>query len=120
MKISKSSGKYEILDSGTVLLQDMNAELTFCFEERGYQFRLVLRFAEDNSGRQDIGQEALTGKTILTFHNFRASGTGTGKPVEFATFNGKPMSLLLWSYAEGDALQAGQIRGIKYTIYLET
>lgn len=117
MIVEKISSNHIILDTGSAITFDSTAELSFsCKMDDTFSFLLVLQF-ESNSDGQHVLKKNISGNTItLTCTNFdNPLGTGTTKPVELATFNGKKIFFNFFVYALGDKT----LRKIVYSFYSE-
>lgn len=117
MTIEKTSSNHIILDSGSVITFDSTAELSFsCKMDDTFSFSIVLQFESNGDGKQGLKQ-SISGNTItMTCVNFNNPlGTGTTKPIELATFNGKKVYFNFFIHALGD----NSLRKISYSFYSE-
>ncbi|MBQ2961097.1 MAG: hypothetical protein IJE09_07740 [Oscillospiraceae bacterium] len=117
MIIEKTSSNHIILDSGSAITFNSTAELSLsCKMDDTFSFSLVLQF-ESNGDGQHVLKQSISGNTItLTCFNFdNPLGTGTTKPIELATFNGKKIYFNFFVYALGDKA----LRKIVYSFYSE-
>lgn len=115
MIIEKSSSDYSIIDSGSTLTFSNDAELSFSVKiDDSFSFLLVLEFVSTDEKQHKLKQH-ISGNTIkLTCINFdNPLGTGTSKPIELATFNGKKIYVNFWVYALGE----NSLRKIVYSFY---
>lgn len=117
MNISKFSSNYNVLDSGSVMTFDSDAEVGFDVEcDETFGFKVVIRFEKEDSGLSEIRRSAEGNAIIYTCINFRNNvGAGTSQALELATYNGKKIFLHFWIYDLGQAV----IRKVEYTIYQE-
>ena len=117
MLIEKTSSDHIILDSGSAITFNSTAELSLsCKMDDDFGFTLVINF-ESNGDKQRSLKQSVDGNTIqLTCINFDNSlGTGTTKPIELATYNGKKIYINFFVYALGEK----SLRKIVYTFYME-
>lgn len=117
MTIEKSSSNHIILESGSAITYSSAAELSFSVTmDDTFGFLLVLNFESTDEKQQNL-KKNVSGNTItLTCVNFDNSlGTGTTKPIELATFNGKKIYFNFWVYALGEK----SLRKIVYSFYSE-
>ena len=119
MKISKSSGKYRILESGSVFTYSGTDDVTFHIKmDNKFKFQVILKFQETESGAQKIyfDTDGESNRITMTCINFNHPlGTGTKKPIELATVNKKKVFINFCIYARGDEIP----RKITYTFYIE-
>lgn len=117
MEITKSSSNHEILDSGSIILFDGDAELELSIKmDDSFQFGVILRFESTNDGKQNLTSDVNDNKITLSCINFNnILGTGTRQPIELAQFQGKRVYMHFWVYALGDT----SLRRIAYTFYME-
>ena len=117
MTIEKLSSEHIILDSGSAITYSNTAELTFSVKmDDTFSFLLILKFENTGENQHELKQ-SVSGNTItLTCVNFdNPLGTGTTKPIELATFNGKKIYVNFWVYALGER----SLRKIVYSFYSE-
>lgn len=117
MKILKYSSNFEIIDSGALIAYDNDSNVIMSIEcDENFTFNL--KFVFDSSDCKDHNLKLrIDDNTIeLTCTNFdNALGTGTAKPIELATVNGKKVYLNFCAYS----LLNNAMRKIDYTIYVE-
>ena len=115
MLISLSSGNYDIIASGQAFLFSKDDDFKIEVQADGeFTFAILLHFAEDESGKQDIQVKMNHDEILLTCLNFENAGSGMRKPVKLAEVNGKSLYFIFWSYLEGKAT-----RSVKYTLFAE-
>lgn len=117
MTIEKSSSDHIILDSGSAITYSNTAELSFSIKmDAAFSFILVLKFESTGEKQHELKQSVSDNTITLTCVNFdNPLGTGTTKPIELATFNGKKIYVNFWVYALGDK----SLRKIVYSFYSE-
>lgn len=117
MKIEKTSGNHAILDSGSIITFDKEANLEFQIEmNASFQFSLLFKFESNASEQHELKSDVTDNSITLTCVNFDNSlGTGTTRPIQLATFEGKKVYINFWVYA----LSEKSLRKIVYTIYIE-
>lgn len=96
MTIEKSSSNHIILDSGSAITYSSTAELSFLVQmDSIFSFILVLKFESTGEKQHEIRQNVSDNTITLTCVNFDNSlETGTTKPIELATFDGKKYTLI--------------------------
>ena len=117
MTIKKSSAMHELTDSGTLIAFDPSSDIRLditCDETFG--FSVVFHFEANETGqfalKKDVDGQIITFRCL----NFNTStGTGTSKPVELATFNGRKLFLHFWVYCLGSE----GLRKVEYNLYRE-
>lgn len=120
MQIKLSSQKREIIDYGTVFLFEENADFTLSIKARdSSELRLLIDFAEDITGKQQIKADFSENRIQFTCINFAAEGTGLTEPLEIAVIDGKKIYFMFWAYLEGNNDQKSRARKIEYTLYSE-
>ena len=117
MTIQKTSSNHIILDSGSVITYDDTAELSFLVQmDETFEFSLVLKFERTDGKKQHIKHNVVDNTIELTCVNFDNSlGTGTTKPIQLATFNGKKIYINFWVYALGEK----SLKKVVYSFYSE-
>ena len=117
MNISKFSSNYNVLDSGSVMTFDSEAQVGFNVEcDETFAFKVVIRFERENSELSEIRRSAEGNTIIYTCINFRSNvGVGTSEALELATYNGKKIFFHFWIYDLGQAV----LRKVEYTLYQE-
>lgn len=118
MQINLSSGNYNIVSSGQVFLfgeEDLKIDV---IANENFNFSIVLNFTKDVSEETTIEIEGEGNTISLKCVNFSDLGTGSSKPINIATIQGKKLFFMFWSYFEGMPEQ-GQARSVKYTLFLE-
>lgn len=113
-----SSADKLIIDNGVALTYDENADLTFYLHfDESFSFNLVFRFITDKNGERSLMKEIENNNTIvlkcINFNN--PFWTGTTKPIELATFNGKKIYIHFWV----SMLNGTGPRQVSYSIYSE-
>lgn len=111
-----SSGNYEIINSGTVLLcgkdPDLLIEMSF---SSGFKMNLKLLFIEDDTKKQELNTKIEKDTLIINSINFNNSlGTGMSSPISVATVDGRKVYLHMWSY-----LLSETTRKVEYTVLWE-
>lgn len=117
MKTKLYTGKYEIVDSNTVMVFDKNSSLTIDINTGDFNFSIELTFVVSNNEKPIISKtvDSIKNKIILECCNFNnIFGTNTSVPVEVATVNKRQMYLHLFV-----SLLEDGIRRINYTIFLD-
>ena len=113
-----SSANNLIIDKGAVITFDESADLTFYLHfDETFSFNLVFRFLSDNSGKRSLLKEIENENTVvLKCTNFNNPfWTGTTKPIDLATFNGKKIYMNFWL----SMLNGTGPRQVTYSIYSE-
>lgn len=115
MRISLSSGKYDIVASGQAFLFSKDDNFRIEIQaENGFAFSLLLNFRENESGKQDIQAKTNDDEIVLTCLNFKSTGAGLKEPVKLAEIDGRKLYFIFWSYLDGKAS-----RSVKYTFFAE-
>lgn len=121
MITGKYTDDYEILENDTVLLPGKvsNLRLHFKFEE--FEFDFQMQFIEnDENSEQNLKlkiEETLIRVQCTNFNN--PLGTGTVKPIEIATIDGKKLFIHFWSYLLGNEEKKQKTRRVEYTVLIE-
>ena len=117
MNISKFSSNYNVLDSGSVMTFDSEADVKIKVEcDATFSFDVVIRFENDGRGIQEVRQAIEENTIVFTSFNFKSSvGSGTSVPLELATYNGKKIFIHFWMYDLGQVA----LRKVEYTLYQE-
>ena len=119
MKISLSSGNYNIVDSNQIFLFDETKEFKIdILTDDNFQFSMIFKFQKDVLGKQEIKKEVVNNQITFICTNFDDMGTGLSVPANIAKIGGKEYFLMFWSYVDGGE-DKPQVRSIKYTIYSE-
>lgn len=115
MRISLSSGNYDIIASGQAFLFSKDSDFRIDIQaNREFTFSITLNFTEDESGNRDIQVKTDCNDIVLTCINFENSGAGIKEPVEVAAIDGRKLYFTFWAYLEGAAS-----RSVKYTLFKE-
>lgn len=117
MKSTVESGKYKIVESNSVFLDEPQSDMVVHLAIEGEQLGDIrVKFITLEDQKQGMQSEILNGTIILTCINFNdAFGTGTTKAFEIGSAQGKKVKLHLWSYLIGN----GNVRKIEYSVYKE-
>lgn len=120
MQVKLTSRKYEILDYGTVILFDENADLTLnIIADNSFEFILSISFINDISREQSLDTEISENCIKLTCINFFTEGTGLTAPMELAVVNGKKLYFMFWTFLEENEDGKPKARKVEYTLYSE-
>lgn len=117
LEITKSSQKYDVLESGSLITYSNNADITFnlAFDDT-FAFGLVLEFGSDGEKEHKLLKKVDQNTITLVCTNFdNPLGTGTIQPIELATYGGKKIYLNFWV----NALANNSLKKISYTFYRE-
>lgn len=114
MKISVSSGKYDVIGSGLVIADSWNSNIEFHLHISNLLiFNIILVFLEKEKEKRKL--EIETGNNTVTFNCINFEDTsGTAYPLEIATVKGKKIFLSFRNYGEKDIM-----RKIEYTFFVE-
>lgn len=117
MITKKSTGNFEILESGNVITYEEKSDLSFDIEmNKDFKFSLLIKFSTDEKKNHKITAHTLNSTITLVCTNFdNAFGTGLTKPVELATFNNKKVFFMFWVRR----LAGNGPKEISYTFYIE-
>ncbi len=111
------SGRYEVMESRMVLLDDPSAELRIDLvidTKKIGIMRIYFRNAETDSSKFDMRLE--NGELLIECTNFNdVLGNGTTTPVVIGHFYEKKIAMHIWSYLLG----TGNVRKVEYTIFRE-
>lgn len=119
MKINISSMDYDVIDSGTIIAYDENADITFHFnDQEGIKFNLRIVFKNDEKGSQIINRKISGNNIEYECVNFSNAGTGTSMPIEIIPYKDKKIYIRFWAILEGDIAGKGKTRKIDYTFFL--
>lgn len=120
MIIELSTGNFDIIDYGTVLLFDEKSDLTIKIAASdSFRFSLTLSFLEKQSEEQKIEIAAENHHIKMECVNFAAEGTGMTKPAELAKVDGKSIYFSFWTCLQGQMPGKGKVRKVDYTVYRE-
>lgn len=117
LEITKSSQKYDVLESGSLITYSNNADVTFnlTFDDT-FAFGLVLEFGSDGEKEHKLFKKVDQNTITLVCTNFdNPLGTGTIQPIELATYGNKKVYLNFWV----NALANNSLKKISYTFYIE-
>lgn len=116
------SGKYRVIDSGSIILFDHESSLELTVEV-GIGFTIILEIAF--ASNPDLGRvikndiDEKNNRIKFTCMNFDNSlGTGTIQPLEIAKYMDKKVYIHIWTYLFGNK-NATYTRKVDYTIYIE-
>ena len=117
MNIEVTSANKSVLDSGTVIIFDNSADLSFDIKmDDSFSFSLILKFEKKDGEKYELKPSFSNNTITLTCVNFdNVLGTGTSTPIELATFNGKKVYINFWV----NALGSNSLKEITYTFYSE-
>lgn len=120
-KTTIKSGAYELIDSNSVLYFDKDSPLDI-EEEFNSSFRLLIRIinVKDGSGTHNLQFKVNSETNLIEYKcvNFdNPLGTGTVKPIEICTINGKKIYFHFWIYAMGG--DNGTTRKLEYSVWME-
>lgn len=117
MQVRLSSGHYNIIASGESFLFDPLGDLTVQVDDGEDHMRIVLKFAEEDSGKRDIKTCIVDDSLVITCINFNTRGVGLKHPAHVADINGKAVYFVFSSNYIGD--KESKTRSVKYTIFAE-
>lgn len=90
MRISLSSGNYDIVASGQAFLFSKDNDFRIAIQaDSGFSFSLTLNFIENESGKRDIQVKTKENEVALTCLNFESTGAGLKEPVRLAEIDGR-------------------------------
>ncbi len=111
------SGKYKVLNSGSVFTFDEGSNIEMVIKPSAtFSFRLILEFVE-NGGERDFVRSVDEKKGIIKIEciNF-GLGAGTVEPLEIGMAGGRKIYLHLWI----ECVSANRnVRKVEYTIFIE-
>lgn len=115
------SGAYELIDSNSVLYFEGDSILEI-EEVFNSSFKLSLRIIneKDDSGKHSLQFKVNAETNVIEYKcvNFdNALGTGTVKPLEICTIEGKKVYFHFWIYAMGG--DNGKVRKLDYSVWKE-
>ena len=115
------SGSYELINSKSVLYFESDAplEIEEIFDS---SFKLTIRIIndKDDSGTHNLQFKVNPATNVIEYRciNFdNPLGTGTSKPIEICTVDGKKVYIHFWIYSMGGA--NGITRKIDYSLWKE-
>lgn len=118
MQVRLSSGNYDIIASGEAFLFDPAEDLVVQVNDGDEdQVRIVLKFFEDVSDKQDIKTDIVDDSLVISCINFGRLGTGLKRPAHIADLNGKAMYFIFSASYYGD--KEDKTRCVKYTLFIE-
>lgn len=118
MQVGLSSGGYDIISSGQVLLFGKEEEFKIdILAENGFRFQIVLKFMKDDTDHFRIEKKVVEHSIILDCYNFADTGTGMSRPSKVARIGERDVYFMFWSYLEGAEDRAA--RSVKYTIFMD-
>lgn len=114
MDITKASSSYTVIDSGILFFVEGFEPTKIRVRcDDSFAFNIAFSFNSDESGKLALNQNAEGDTVTFVCTNFNsAEGVGTNRPVEIATYNGKPISLIFRVYL----LPGGQMRKVEYSV----
>lgn len=114
MKITVSSGKYDVIENGSVIADAWESDIEFHLyvNPLGY-ITLILHFEEQKDSERKIEFEAKENKIKFTCINFEDT-VGTSRPLELGVISGKKVYFNFRNYEEKKVM-----RKIEYTFYEE-
>lgn len=118
MKIDAYSGNYKMVDSGTIVMDDLDSTLKFSVNSQGngFKFDLKVKFLVDSQRNDRFSKISIINSTtlLLECYNFNASSfTGMQKPQELATINGNKVYISMYV----TTIDNGGPRVVSYTFY---
>lgn len=118
MLVKLSSGGYDVIASGIVLLFGQANDLVIrVSDEINLNICVTLLFLTDDTGEYRIDKELTQEGLLLTCYNFEGIGTGLRTPTLIANANGKNVYLMFWVYSEGQGIP--KARSVKYSLFYE-
>lgn len=120
ISVDVESSGFGVLSAGMFFTKEKDDSVKFRIAlDNGFLFYLTLIFTEDE-GLGDKSELRLNGdkerqSITLNCVNFKDTGTGTTKPLELATYQGKSILMHFWSYRMSEKAP----RKIEYTLYQE-
>ncbi len=109
--------KYNILDSKSIILDDINTRIYIPIEYEGKtEGEVMLAFVTEPGKIPEVRRDKIENRFALICVNFNeAYGRFTMKPFPIAELNGKQVAIHLGSYLAA----GGNIRLLDYTIFME-
>ena len=118
MQVHLSSGNYHIIASGEAFLFGPYEDLTIMVDdEKGFELKIVMKFADDASGKSDISTDIENDSLVITCMNFNSIGTGIKHPAHIADIENKKVFFMFSSSCLGDI--EDRARSVKYTVFWE-
>lgn len=117
MEVKITTAGYEVINSGVVTAFNNEPICIQLPNESGTPFKLTFCFLKDQSIKNHrIKAEAPNNnEVIVKLTNFNNPlGTGTARPVNFASFDGKQLYVSFYVYVVGESVST-----LYYTIYKE-
>ncbi len=117
VETEKYSSNRKIITDGTIITWDAEngADLKINFQNK---FHVALRWMFPNDGKEKKLKIEIEDDNTMIFYcnNFNNSlGTGTSRPIEFATVDGRKTFIHFWVYRLGGT----GTRKIEYCVYQE-
>lgn len=110
-------GDYEIIDSGVIILDKKDSELSFFLREKE-PAGVVCHFINDQENANARTVPYINGNNLyidcINYDN--PEGVGLSHPINVGTLDGKKLYLQMWSYLMGTEKS---IRKVEYTFYRE-
>ena len=121
--ITQISDEYKVIETNVVCLFNPYSELLLHFETGcdGFSFNVKLFFETDETKEEQFVEKKVTeNEFVVRFTNFdNPFGSGTSKPIELATLDGKELYMHIWIYAIGKSDRKTTARKVEYTVFME-